>query len=398
MTNQPNNEILVYSRDTDTGLLTFEDAVSTGGIGHGLDTTAANLPPGADPLGSSDAIVVAGNCLLAVNPASHDITSFRIKSASVLEANDPVSTGGGTWPVSIAHRDGRVYVLNAGGTGSVQGFSLNPGHCGLSPVGDLVELDQGRDVSPVDPPSILAGPAQIGFNPQGGVVVLIAALGGGQVAGFGPFADAAIGSISVFEVGSDGALDDPVSTILPRAASFPLAFDHDVVGRLLVAELQIDGITGVFGNGGVSVWEYGTDGTVSESQPGVNAGDLLTCWIKYNSRNGCSYTTNTTPTGSISTVSSGVDGVTLVESRAGEANAPIDIAVSGDGKHVYTLTNMSTNTGAGNGQPQIYVHSTACDCGMNLIQEVTDGLPSEAARIAADGQFNGVVGIATYPF
>ena len=139
MTNQPDNEILVYSRDENDGKLTYEDSVATngtGGILSGSSGPPANItrqPPIGDPLASTGSVIVAGNCLLAVNAGSEDISTFRIQSSSGIELIGKVESGG-TFPVSIAEKEGLVYVLNAGGNGHIQEYYLTLFNCSSNTV------------------------------------------------------------------------------------------------------------------------------------------------------------------------------------------------------------------------------------------------------------------------
>jgi len=201
MTNQPINEILVYSRNTCNGALAFETAVATNGTGSilsGSNGDGVDLPaPIDDPLASTGSIITASDCLLAVNAGSDDISTFHIVSPAEIELVDTYSSDG-DFPVSLAEREGMlelsleciylscyrvhvpnslivcvcvpcypiglVYVLNAGGNGSMQGFHLTPETCELTPIEqDPIELDQGN-VTPSDPAFFPASPAQIGFT------------------------------------------------------------------------------------------------------------------------------------------------------------------------------------------------------------------------------------------
>jgi len=121
--------------------------------------------------------------------------------------------------------------------------------------------------------------------------------------------------------------------------------------------------------------------------------ESLTCWIKYNPRNGCSYAANTGNGGSISTLFSGDDEVSVVELIDASPQTPIDVAVSGDGNNVYALNPDPSDAGT----PMLYAYSTGSNCGLMEVQVATDGLATRAERVAADGVANGIVGLATFP-
>ena len=105
MTNQPINEIVVYSRNTCNGTLAFETAVATNGTGSilsGSNGDGVDLPaPIDDPLASTGSIITASDCLLAVNAGSDDISTFRIVSPAEIQLVARYSSEG-DFPVSLA--------------------------------------------------------------------------------------------------------------------------------------------------------------------------------------------------------------------------------------------------------------------------------------------------------
>ena len=142
------NKVLVYKRSS-TGMLTYETSVSTGGNGSG------------GGLGNQGAVIITddGDVLLAVNPGSNTISSFKI-TGNGLNLKSTVSSGG-TRPVSIAQHDGLVYVLNAGGSGNISGFRLG-NNDKLTPI--------SYSTKPLSSSS--AGAAQVSFVRNGKVLVI----------------------------------------------------------------------------------------------------------------------------------------------------------------------------------------------------------------------------------
>ncbi len=388
MTNQPTNEILVYSRNAGDGTLTFEGAVPTGGSGIGQDATA----PG-DPLGAQDAMVVAGKCLLAVNAGSGTVSSFGIDSASVIRHVANYSTGG-TIPVSIAEKDGIVYVLNAGGNGSMQGYTLSD-VCDMSPIVGLIKLDQGGPVSPTEPPNGLATPAEVGFTPDGDLLVVIKVDGGGDNIS----STSGVASLNHYKIRGDGTTSAATLTktmVAGRPSSLPFAFDFDQAGNLLLAEVFDGGLPADFptnlGLGAVTVWEE-TNGSYAQVAT-VNVGQPLTCWVRYNPDNQCAYTSNAGGDGSVSSVSTAGGSYALVESAAAGLNGPIDLMWSQDGQNLYVLSPGAVPSKSfGSGQPLIYVYEAGRDsaCGLTLVQAISSGYAPSFI------QGNGVAGIAVYP-
>jgi len=390
MTNQPTNEILVYSRDADDGTLTFEGAVDAGGSGIGQADTA----PG-DPLGAQDPMVVAGRCLLAVNAGSGTVSSFSIDSASSISLVGTYATGEVyPMPISVAEKDGLVYVLNAAGSGSIQGFTLSNG-CDMSPIGDLIELDQGGAVSPTDPPSGLATPTEVGFTPDGDLLVIIKVDGGGQ--NISP--TTGVASLNHYKISNDGTTSAATLTktlVEGRPSSLPFAFDFDQAGNLLLAEVFDKGLPATFpddlGIGAVTIWEE-ANGSYTQLAS-VSVGQPLTCWVRFNPAKQCAYTSNAGADGSVSSISTVSGTYRLVESTAAGLNGPIDLMVSQDGQNLYVLSpGAGAPSSFGSGQPLIMVYAVGRDggCGLTLVQAISNGFDPSFI------QGNGVAGIAVYP-
>jgi hypothetical protein len=108
------NRIVVYDRAAN-GLLSQAAAYSTGGNG------GAAVGAVSDKLASQGSLVydAAHSLLFAVNAGSNTVSMFHV-DGDVLTLRAVVRSGG-DFPASIAIRRNLVYVLNAGGTGIVQG-------------------------------------------------------------------------------------------------------------------------------------------------------------------------------------------------------------------------------------------------------------------------------------
>jgi hypothetical protein len=114
------NQVLAYHRAWD-GTLTNIASYATGGNG----ATAQGAT--ADPLASQGSLVTAddGHVLLAVNAGSDTVSVFGVDGTQLTLRQTIASDG--DFPASIAVHDNLVYVLNAGGQGSVAGFRLHHG-------------------------------------------------------------------------------------------------------------------------------------------------------------------------------------------------------------------------------------------------------------------------------
>ena len=89
-----------------------EAAYPTGGLGQRVG------------LGSQGAVAISkdGRWLFAVNAGSNEVSVFRVKPQG-LELADTVSSQG-QLPISLTTHGNLLYVLNAGGSGSLAGFSI----------------------------------------------------------------------------------------------------------------------------------------------------------------------------------------------------------------------------------------------------------------------------------
>eukprot|EP00985_Skeletonema_marinoi_P016560 scaffold8933_cov80-Skeletonema_marinoi.AAC.2 len=390
MTNQPINEIVVcYYNGT--------GSILSGSNGDGVDLPA----PIDDPLASTGSIITASDCLLAVNAGSDDISTFHIVSPAEIELVDTYSSDG-DFPVSLAEREGmlelsleciylscyRAHVPN-----SLIGFHLTPETCELTPIEqDPIELDQGN-VTPSDPAFFPASPAQIGFTPEGNIVVTIKVNGGGQNFPSGE------GSLNVYSINPENGTTTNeflTQTNVTGAAgsSVPFSFDFDNKGNLLLVEAFAGG-PGEPNAGAVSVYAD------IDNAPMVVAADDTTqttsCWIVYNPKNSCVYTTNNGGN-SISAFllkKKKKDMLELIDAVAATLNNPLDMVLSHDYKYLYALASGHTDVDQP-GQPRIHVYETDCDCSLVEVQNITDGLPTEADRNSTDDVVNGVVGLAQW--
>nr|WSY50979.1 hypothetical protein OG999_13240 [Streptomyces sp. NBC_00886] len=107
------NTIHVFKRAQD-GKLTAAGSYATGGKG------GDQVDAPTDSLASQSSLVYddRSRLLLAVNAGSGTVTSFRVEGQKLTDRR--VMSSGGDFPASIAVSGRVAYVMNAGGTGSVQ--------------------------------------------------------------------------------------------------------------------------------------------------------------------------------------------------------------------------------------------------------------------------------------
>jgi len=381
MTNAANgNEIILYGRSEMTGKLSYIGSSSAEGTGG--DSTL-EAPPD-DPLASQNSLVVADSCLLAVNAGSNTLTSFQILvNQGLVEGFERVSIvgSGGDIPVSITYSSANklVYALNAGGPGSISGFTLNE-ECVLEAIpNSIVSLNENPRVLPPPPngpPYFVSSPAQIDFTPSSQqLLVTIKGIDGDPLYG---------GTINHFDVdGATGLVSNLRIFETGSTSTVPFSFDFDDDDNLLVVDAFGSSTPGSANSGSVSMYNFqGVDNTVSLVQNAV-VGQTAACWIKYNS--GCAFTTNN-GSSSISSLSVSNGSITLINGTAASLNNPIDEIFSPDGQYLYALSTGHTS----DGQPQIYVYDVINDCGLREIQVISDGLPNESVTSF------GAVGLAVF--
>src|SRR5919202_3477422 len=216
------NAIVTYQRAPD-GRLTERGRYATVGLGSGAGGT---VPP--DPLGSQDALLLREPWLFAVNAGSNEVSVFRT-AGDRLTLRDTVASGG-RYPVSLTFHAPWLYVLNAGGVGTISGFTLAPDGRLTPHPGALRSLgtptpDDGAQ------PHILESPAQVGFTPHGDRLVVSDK---GALSGQG--------RLLVFAVAADGTpAERPVPTI--TAGRVPFSFTFTAGGHLLVTDPSASTVT-----------------------------------------------------------------------------------------------------------------------------------------------------------
>jgi 6-phosphogluconolactonase len=314
MTNSPSgNQVIVYHRAGD-GSLSYAGAFDTGGLGSGLGIT---VPP--DPLGSQNSLIVGpdGDWLFAVNAGSNDISAFKIRGDS-LELADRVASGG-EYPVSLAVHGDLVYALNAAGEGSISGFRLAGNH--LQPIPHSTRSLKAATPADGAQPQILESPAQVGFTPDGSQLVVTDK---GGVSG--------AGRILVFQVGRNGRPAQDF-TATPTAAPVPFSFTFDRFGDLIVVDAS---------NGSISSYDVKRNGSLN-LLGSVSNGQAAVCWVASNARY---IFTDNTGSGTISALQPSRNAspilLDVAAATTGPGTLPLDMAVSRDGKFLY-----SWETGAG---------------------------------------------------
>lgn len=291
-----NNSVLVFQRAGD-GSLTFSQEILTQGAGTGVTL---------DPLMSQGALALCrgGKVLLSVNPASGDLTAFRVTSNGLKFGS--IVPSGGAFPVSVACNGRLVYVLNQLGIANISGFTVD----------DSAQL-QPISVSTRD----LAGgalslPAQIRFTPDGTQLFVT---------------EKGTNIIDTFELRPDGRTNGPGTQLSSGRTPFGFAFGP--AGAVVVAEVEnrlpekATASSYLVSQGGLT--------PVSPAVPNKQSGS---CWVAIT---GATAWVVNTGTATISAYQIGAGGnLVLVDADAaftGDGSNPIDLAASSDGGFLYVL-------------------------------------------------------------
>ena len=333
------NAILAYARSADGGL-TLVGRYPTSGVG------------GTEPGAPTDALSSQGSLtydrdhhlLYAVNAGSDSVSVFDVRQTRLRLLQ--VIGSGGQFPSSVAVHHDLVYVMNAGGDGSINGYRVDGDR--LTPIAGS-ERSLGLDNT--TPPFFLGSPGQIGITANGSQL-LVSAKGNGYV--------------DAFALGPDG---QPAATpVTTQTGPVPFGFVLDRRGRVVLTDAS----------GSANTFHVLPSGALTPTGTAAANGQAATCWIT--EARGYFYATNTasntitgyaeTPHGQLSLLNASGVG-------ASTDGGPIDLAASPGGSQLYELNGLAGDLG---------VYAVAPD-GTLTQTETVGGLP------AFDG-VNGMEGIA----
>lgn len=291
------NTIVAYDRTRSGGLAKVGE-YPTGGVGGVLDGAVA------DQLASQGSLAYdeSTRLLYAANSGSDTITVFAVQGDRLVRRG--ITPSGGDFPVSIAVRNGVVYVLNARSGGALQGFVQSPS--GLVPVAAW-HRDLGFD--PAATPEFVSTPAEVDFTADGSKLVVSTKLGGN--------------SVLVFPLTPFGPAAHPV--VNGNVGAVPFGFVFDGAGNLVLTEA---------GPGTVSTYRIHRDGTLTRLDTEVTGGDAV-CWMI--GEDGYYYVSNT-GSGTISRYAEGRHGDLTKLGDVTSGAGPVDSAISSDGDYLYVQT------------------------------------------------------------
>jgi len=292
------NAVMVYNRDAN-GQMSVGAMVATGGLGTGAG------------LGNQGALAMDADndFLFAVNAGSDNISVFKIRQNGLQLVG--VTASGGNHPISLTANHGVLYVLNngaaVGGTDTIAGFAV-------SPTGKLATIVSGLGLSAAS-----VGPAQIGFNHAGNVLLVT---------------EKATNNLDVFTVNSAGLASGP--TVVPSVGQTPFGFAFGKRDQALIS----DAFGGGANAGAMTSYLVSKIGAVQAISGAVVDNQSAPCWVAITSDGRFAYTTNTA-SGNISAYGVNFNGqLRLLNATAstGTGSKPLDAAISNDGRYLYALT------------------------------------------------------------
>jgi len=319
------NTVVAFHRSHDGSLTRIQEA-STGGLGSGPGELPPGFPPGPgpNPLDSQDALVLTrdGRFLLAVNSKSNDVSVFSVTERG-LRLVDKVPSGG-DFPVSIAHHNNLIYVLNEGESpDTFVGAVPNMTGFFLDFEGRLHRIPRSTRITG-KPDS---GPSQIVFTPDGEKLIIT---------------EMFTNLISEFGVSEFGLTTNKIT--FPANNRTPLAVSFGRHHLVAITEGNDSGHrTGVPNGATLSTYRLTDEDTLEPVSKAAAINKTGSCWVRF-SPDGRFAFTGDTGSGTVSSFSVSRGGeLTLLGAAdtGGVASVPIDLDITPDGKFLYVLASFS---------------------------------------------------------
>ena len=300
------NAVIAYLRSAD-GTLTPAGTYPTGGLG--LDSG----------LGNQGGVVLSDDerWLFVVNAGSNELTVFAVTNKGLQRVQTVHSEG--ERPVSVTSNDDLVYVLNAG-SDSIAGFRMNR-KGKLQPIPHSYRPLSGSGTAA----------AQIQFSPDGRDLVI---------------SEKATNKLVVYEVDRDGLPED-TPEIVASIGQTPFGFSFGKHHNLFVSEAA----GGAPNASSVSSYHLTRDGDLRPINGQVPTGLTAACWIAVTPDGRFLYTTDA-GSGAISGYRiTPFGGLTLLDAdgrtaSTGDGSAPIDMAISDNGRFLYALSTATHTVSA----------------------------------------------------
>jgi 6-phosphogluconolactonase (cycloisomerase 2 family) len=296
------NQIAVYDRAQD-GALTAAGSYPTGGLGG----SAVGAP--LDALASEGSLTYDAqhDLLFAVNAGSDSLTVFGVRGDR-LDKRQVVPTAG-DFPVSVAVSGDLVYVLNAGGDGSVQGYRIL-----FDRLWPIHNSNRDLGLGNTTPPTFISAPAQVGFSRDGRDLVV---------------STKNHNDLDVFVVRPNGSLA-PSAVVTTSAGAVPFGFTFDERNRLIVTEA---------GASTLSSYKLTFDGQLKVVTAALPDGQAALCWIT--EARGTFYVSNAGSASVSAYTADGHGNLTLVGIAASTDAGSIDSTTTPDQRFLYVQASVA---------------------------------------------------------
>jgi hypothetical protein len=263
------NWVVGFGRRSD-GTLVPLDMYETGGAGR---ASFSVTPPRLNSLISEDSIIaVDDRFVLVVNAGTNDVSCLRINAGFSLTLTD-IEASGGVAPISLAYRNGVVYVANA----DEDGFFTAPPDQSGNITAMRLDVSTGK-LTPIAGFSLsLHGrPADMEVTPDGQYLIVSSVNAGSP-----QLAQPTAAEVSTFRIQTDGTLallpsgtgmstqlNNATGRNLPNAIGIKAYADG---GRQFVMAAEARTVSsagapatgfGALQTGSVSTWEIASDGTL----------------------------------------------------------------------------------------------------------------------------------------
>lgn len=288
------NQVIVFHRHAD-GTLTEFGRYATGGTGT------------SGGLGNQGALALNrhGKFLYVVNAGSNEISFFYVKRDASLILLDKIGSGGER-PVSIATRNGLIYVLNAGGTGNITGFGFNQR-------GKLVQIHHStRPLS-----SDAAGAAQISFSSNGRALIVT---------------EKATNTITTYALHGRKP-SEPIA--FPAAGATPFGFAVGGYNTFFVSEAA----GGSPGASTISSYRVNNDGYVTLVDGPLATNATAACWVALTQDYRTMFVTNTGSNDISSLSANSIGQLDIINdgNTTPSGQGPIDAALDPADRYLYVL-------------------------------------------------------------
>jgi 6-phosphogluconolactonase (cycloisomerase 2 family) len=299
--NPSGNEVVAYHRAPD-GTLTQAGEYPTGGLGGILAGSQV------DHLASQGSLAYdwPTRTLIAVNAGSDTVSVFGVRGDRLRLRQ--VTGSGGTFPVSVAIHGSFVYVLNALGGGSVQGYRLVFGR--LVP---LPGSTRALGLNPVATPQFTNTPGQVSFSPDGSQLIVTTKANGND--------------IDVYAVEPDGNLS-ATAVVNTEPGTVPFAITFDRAGHMVIAEAGTDAL---------ATFALSPSGSATQLDA-VTTGQAATCWV---TRAGGVLFASNAGSGTVSGFAVNLAGDLTLLGQTSTDPGTVDSAASPDGRFLYVQTGGS---------------------------------------------------------